>query len=412
MSPIVYTHANLNSISISNTDASKSMLDIIELVLCDGWQPIEVSGAVVSNNKLTITSPNAIPRSVTWYALFELNVRNVQIDGEWRCTGVNNNTATFTPVGRIVPDYSGSATGSITQVSAGWTKLYKSADFLVIRPAGETKRCFMFKQNLGNGMVSTLNDVYSTPAAMSSTGAAINGYCQCFPLHDWDDALSAIENFNSHVIPIRTNIIDGHTTTPYPVSHQIKPSINGVTGWYLVATGKYCYFGIDEQDAYNMAGIGITPNVYGQECIWISGGHYSTDGSDSRYNYKPRRYSMGIPEYTNPGNTMMIQDPTGQFMISRLRSIENYMHGNVPDRLTFIDSTTEDLMIRIYYSKRGADYGNVSVYNVPYLKVPGVCLYYGNINTVASYEKVQEDNYLVLRTYSANSGQSFVGIKV
>ena len=414
MSPIVYTNNNLSSVTLSYSPASKSMLDILELVLCDGWQPIAVSSASVSNNVLTITSPNNIPRSFTWYALCILNTRNSQIDGEWRCTGVNEMTATFEPVDRIVPDYKGSVTGSMTQASAGWTKLHKSADFLVVRPPNEQSRCFMFKQNLGNGMVTTLNDVYSTTTKMPNNSGANNEHCQCYPLHSWDDTISPIKNFNNHVIPIR-NQIAGVTTysDTAPVIQQIKPQQNNNI-WYIVATDKYCYFGIFQNTHYNISGIGITPNVYRQDCLWIAGGIHVLD-NDYMNSYS-RAYSIASLNIRESNSSIIVQDPTGQAMLGRFRTIDNSWNPNDinnSQRLSFIDTTTEDVTLRIEYYGSGND---SYFYMVPYFKMPGACVFYGNTPAGLSYEKIQSSEYMVVRSwankYPDESHYTMVGFKI
>ena len=414
MSPILYTNSNFNSIVLAYTPVSKSMLDILEVVLCDGWQPIEVSTASVSNNVLTITSPNSIPRSFTWYALCVLNTRNSQIDGEWRCIGVNEMTATFEPVDRIVPDYTGSVTGSMTQTSAGWTKLHKSADFLVVRPANEQSRCFMFKQNLGNGMVTTLNDVYSTSTKMMHSSAINNEHCQCYPLHSWDDTLSPIDNFNNHVIPIR-NQIAGVTTysATAPVIQQIKPQQNN-NNWYVVATDKYCYFGIYQNNHYNISGIGITPNVYGQDCLWIAGGIHNIDSNDM--NSISRAYSISSTNIRASNSSILVQDPTGQTMLGRFRTIDNWWRPpnmEISKRLSFIDATTEDVTMRIEYYNGNSD---PHFYMVPYFKMPGVCVFYGNTSAGLSYEKINNSEYMVVLSYAnvypATPHYTTVGFKI
>ena len=414
MSPILYTNSNFNSIVLEYTPTSKSMLDILEVVLCDGWQPIEVSSASVSNNVLTITSPNSIPSSFTWYALCVLNTRTPQIDGEWRCTGVNEMTATFEPVDRIVPDYTGSVTGSMTQISAGWTKLYKSADFLVVRPANEQSRCFMFKQNLGNGMVTTLNDVYSTTTKMINSSAINNEHCQCYPLHSWDNTLSPIDNFNNHVIPIR-NQIAGVTTysATAPVIQQIKPQQNN-NNWYVVATDKYCYFGIYQNNHYNISGIGITPNVYGQDCLWIAGGIHNIDSNDM--NSISRAYSISSTNIRESNSSILVQDPTGQTMLGRFRTIDNWWRPSnmeISNRLSFIDATTEDVTMRIEYYNGNSD---PHFYMVPYFKMPGACVFYGNTSAGLSYEKINNSEYMVVLSYANvypdTSHYTTVGFKI
>lgn len=394
-------------------NSTKSMLDIIELVLCDGWQPIEVSSASVANNVLTIVSPNSIPTSYTWYALCELTVRNPQLDGEWRCTGVDKTIATFEPVNRNVPDFNGSVTGSMTQLSAGWSKLYKSSDFLVVRPANEQNRCFMFKTNIGTGGVRTLNDRYSASLVFQGKKGQFNEHCQCIPLNGWNDTLSPIENFNTHVIPVRNNIPGVYTLSTTPVQQQIRSAASSSNNnWYIVATDKYCYFGIYQNTGYNTSGFGITPNVYGQDVLWMAGAPGSHDTNNNSENSYSRAYNFAI-QNNNTDSPTLIQDPTGTAMLGGFRVPNTSWFTNYTDastRLRFMDATAESITLRLEH------YGNPEAYHylIPYFNFPGAVLYYGNTLSLGrTYEKIQMEEYFIVRAYSSLSNvHNTIGFKI
>ena len=69
----------------------------------------------------------------------------------------------------------------------------------------------------------------------------------------------------------------------------------------------------------------------------------------------------------------------------------------ISKRLSFIDATTEDVTMRIEYYDGNSD---PHFYMVPYFKMPGACVFYGNTSARLSYEKINKSEYMVVLSYA------------
>lgn len=359
-----------------------SQFDVLERVLCDGWGKLDVVKAEARDNYLHLEFATDVPKSLTWYALVELTTRVAAIDGYYRCVGVNGKTASFTPVDRIVPDYQGSAAGSLDHCSAGWTKVFKDADTLVVRPKGESSRCFLVRQNLHqHGYIDDLNKPWRllTIPNNSSQHFANNAFMQIVQLSGWDSTLSVADNYTRYVMPAKMNVSSVITW-----DNSTVPSVmNAIAGntWYIVATDSYCYFGsIINNGHLNITGIGIAPDVYG-----IARSFFIGHSWQHITNYASYAYSRGVYGISTPINTTSlsaIEAPDGKTVLKGLNTTTcnlSYVIAQNSYRFKYAAPKCDPVVASM-----------VSQNSAPsaYLTLPGVYWYNGNLQATMSINTV------------------------
>lgn len=406
---LYYTNSNT-----SGWSAGYSQFDVLERVLCDGWGKLDVVKAEARDNYLHLEFATNVPKSMTWYALVELSTRVAAIDGYYRCVGINGKTASFVPVDRIVPDYQGSATGSLDHCSAGWTKVFKDSSTLVVRPKHEANRCFMIRQNLHqHGYIDDLNTPWklSTLPDNVKSQFANNVFIQIVQLSGWDSSLSLADNYTRFVMPAKLNV-PGIST----LNNSNVPSVlNSISSnpWYIVATDSYCYFGSrysDDNAQLNITGIGIASDVYGIDRSFFIGHSLPMIPILLHNNISRMFYGIAV---SAGASLSAVEAPDGKTVLKGLATAEC--------RLSY---TLEQNSYQFKYVAPKCDpvvVSMVSSGSVPsvYLTLPGVYWYNGNLQTTMSINTVNEQDMLCLTVGGVNNALrntldycSYVGVEL
>ena len=406
--------------SVGGLPSNYSQFDVLEKVLCDGWGQLEVTKAEVRDNYLHLEFSDVVPPSMKWYSLVELTARVATIDGYYRCVGVNTNTATFMPVDRIVPDYQGGATGSLTHISAGWTKLFKDTSTLVIRPKGEANRCFLVRQNLHqNGYIASLNSPWRLQELPDNSDTrnqfANNAFIQIAQLNGWDSTLSLADNYTRYVMPIKTNI----PGVPTSSSSFVPMVVNSISNnpWYIVATDSYCYFGSRCSYNANITGIGVSPDVYGNRRSFLIGYNWwgvNTNISSS-YDYNRKKYGFAnVSNYTESGGgtTSIIESPDGKTGLKGLNTTYCYFRADsFTTRFKYVVPKCDPVVLSMVSSSSSSSSSS-------YFVLPGAYWYNGEIQAVMSINTVDNRDMLCLAidasyNYNSNNNEcSYVGVEL
>ena len=385
-----------------------TQFDVLERVLCDGWGNLEVVKAEAKDNYLHLEFAEDVPKTMQWWSLVELTTRVAAIDGHYRCVGVNGKTASFKPIDRIVPNYTGSATGTLDHVSAGWTKLFKDESTLVVRPKTEPNRCFLVRQNLHqHGYIANLNEPWKLLPLPNNTNAqfANNAFVQIAQLSGWDNTLSLADNYTRYVVPIKQNIPGVET-----LNHTMVPSVTNIIStnpWYIVATDSYCYFGSKYATDWhpNITGFGIGTDVFGMSRSFFIGFSWWTVTTSVSYSVNRMCYGVANVSSTTT-STSSIESPDGKTVLRGLNTI-TAQFGN--------DLSTNEYRFKYIVPKCDPVNVSLGLSMSVYFTLPGSYWYNGNLQTSIEVNTVDNKEMLCIAVSSSDnnpSNCSYVGVEL
>ena len=418
MANIFFTSDSFKDFKIDQSYTSKTIYDVLEKVLCDGWERHNITHMEAKENELILTLEFATDTEK--YAYFNLVVVSgiAGYNGDYRVVNIKNGKITLS-----LPDYekiedssSKEINGEIALKSAGWSKLYKSANELVIRPPNELTRCFLFRDKIKDyGYIAgSINSDYSV--IFSPTGTTQvndNVFGQCVALRYWDDNSTLSKNYNDNCFRVLEahSVVHTGAGVKYVTVQPIKP--HQTAPWFIIVIDNMVYVGVGYADtrviSTTLYSFGINKNVNGMNCAVVSGlvndNVLALSSSFQRVNYAGNFF---YPYTANQGNFahIYIESADSKSMFSYFSSNAiRYDNGGTNEatyeKFKYGGNYMQKMMINLILESAGSSQigSSITTVDFPYMEFNGAYKCYGmgiGDTNMIHYETINNKTYAIV----------------